>query len=43
MRFGLDGARDEREQFEAVPEIPQLVSARKAVQVEIVKNVKGKK
>ncbi len=38
----LDGANDERERFVAVLEIPPVDSAQKAVQVQIVKDVKGK-
>jgi hypothetical protein len=37
----LDGAKDERERFVAVLEIPPVDSAQKAVQVQIVKDVKG--
>ncbi len=38
----LDGAKDERERFVAVLEIPPVVSAETAVRVQIVKDVKGK-
>lgn len=38
----LDGAKDERERFVAVLEIPPVDSAQRAVQVQIVKDVKGK-
>jgi hypothetical protein len=37
----LDGAKDERERFVAVLEIPPVDSALKAVQVQIVKDAKG--
>jgi hypothetical protein len=37
----LDGESDERERFAAVLEIPPVDSARKAVQVQIVKDAKG--
>jgi hypothetical protein len=36
----LDGAKDERERFVAVLEIPPVVSAETAVRVQIVKDVK---
>ena len=39
----LDDAKDERERFVAVLEIPPVVSAETAVRVQIVKDVKGKK
>jgi hypothetical protein len=39
----LDGTNDERERFVAVLEIPPVDSAQRAVQVQIVKDVKGKK
>lgn len=39
----LEGANDERERFVAVLEIPPVDSAQKAVQVQIVKDAKGKK
>jgi len=39
----LDGANDERTRFVAVLEIPPVDSAQKAVQVQIVKDAKGKK
>ncbi len=39
----LDGAKDERERFVAVLEIAPVDSAQKAVQVQIVKDVKGNK
>ena len=39
----LDGAKDERERFVAVLDIPPVDSAQKAVQVQIVKDVKGTK
>jgi hypothetical protein len=39
----LDGKHDERERFVAVLEIPPVDSAQKAVQVQIVKDVKEKK
>jgi hypothetical protein len=39
----LDGAKDERERFVAVLEIPPVVSAETAVRVQIVKDVRGKK
>lgn len=39
----LDGAKDERERFVAVLEIPPVDSPQKAVQVQIVKDVKDKK
>jgi len=39
----LDGAKDERERFVAVLEIPPVISAETAVRVQIVKDVKGKK
>lgn len=37
----LDGEKDERTRFVAVLEIPPVDSARRAVQVQIVKDVKG--
>ena len=37
----LDGKHDERTKFVAVLEIPPVDSAQKAVQVQIVKEVKG--
>ena len=37
----LDGKRDERTRFVAVLEIPPVDSAQKAVQVQIVKDVKA--
>ena len=39
----LDGARDDKERFVAVLEIPPVDSAQKAVQVQIVKDVKETK
>ena len=39
----LDGAKDERERFVAVLEIPPVDSAQKAVQVQIVKDTKSRK
>ena len=39
----LTGAMDDRERLVAVLEIPLVDSAQKAVQVQIVKDVKGKK
>jgi hypothetical protein len=39
----LDGPKDERMRFVAVLEIPPVDSAQKAVQVQIVKDVKGKR
>jgi hypothetical protein len=39
----LDGAKDERERFVAVLEIPPVESAVTAVRVQIVKDAKGKK
>lgn len=39
----LDGKQDERARFVAVLEIPPVDSAQKAVQVQIVKDVKGDK
>ena len=39
----LDGAKDERERFVAVLEIPPVDSAQKAVQVQIVKDVRASK
>jgi len=39
----LDGAKDYRERFVAVLEIPPVDSAKRAVQVQIVKDVKGMK
>jgi hypothetical protein len=36
----LDGAKDERTRFVAVLEIPSVDSAQKAVQVQIVKDIK---
>jgi hypothetical protein len=39
----LDGAKDERTRFVAVLEIPPVDSAQKAVQVQIVKDIKGRK
>jgi hypothetical protein len=39
----LDGPNDEQERFVAVLEIPPVDSAQKALQVQIVKDVKGKK
>jgi hypothetical protein len=39
----LDGAYDERTRFVAVLEIPPVDSAQKAVQVQIVKDVKANK
>lgn len=39
----LDGNNDERERFVAVLEIPPVDSAQKAVQVQIVKDAKGKR
>jgi hypothetical protein len=39
----LDGAKDERERFVAVLKIAPMDPAQKAVQVQIVKDVKGKK
>ena len=39
----LDGAKDERTRFVAVLEIPPVDSAQKAVQVQIVKDVKSRK
>jgi hypothetical protein len=39
----LDGAKDEQTRFVAVLEIPPVDSAQKAVQVQIVKDVKGAK
>jgi hypothetical protein len=41
-RGHLDGAKDERTRFVAVLEIPPVDSAQKAVQVQIVKDAKGK-
>jgi hypothetical protein len=38
----LDRAKDERERFVAVLEIPPVESVQKAVQVQIVKDVKGR-
>jgi hypothetical protein len=37
----LDGAKDERERFVAVLEIPPVDSAQKAVQVQIGKDAQG--
>ena len=42
-RVGLDGANDERTRFVAGLEIPPVDSAKKAVQVQIVKDAKGAK
>jgi hypothetical protein len=39
----LDGPKDERTRFVAVLEIPPVDSAQKAVQVQIVKDVKSRK
>ena len=39
----LDGSKDERERFVAVLEIPPVDSALKAVQVQLVKDIRGKK
>jgi hypothetical protein len=39
----LDGAQDERTRFVAVLEIPPVDSAQKAVQVQIVKDVRKRK
>jgi hypothetical protein len=39
----LDGAKDERERFVAVLEIPPVVSAETAVRVQIVKDVKTRR
>jgi hypothetical protein len=39
----LDGAKDDKERFVAVLEIPPVDSAQKAVRVQIVKDVKAKK
>ena len=39
----LDGTKGERERFIAVLEIPPVDSAQKAVQVQIIKDVKAKK
>ena len=39
----LDGAKDERTRFVAVLEIPPVDSAQRAVQVQIVKDVKANK
>ena len=39
----LDGAKDERERFVAVLEIPAVVSAETAVRVQIIKDVKKTK
>jgi hypothetical protein len=42
-RNHLDGAKDERERFVPVLEIPPVVSAEEAVQVQITDDVKVKK
>ena len=41
VRSHLDGPKDERERFVAVLETPPVDSAQSAVQIQIVKDVKG--